>query len=308
METKEFICKHCYNQFNFASPQAAGAHVVNCSKNPKRAETCKNISKALCKPKVNFDVKCQGCGEIFTAEVIEDDRISDRLPRFCSRTCANTHVISDEQKQKVLQTYLKKAGLPLDIKERVQQRRAEGVTAKQVAKEFGLKPALVSKWTSKLPGLKRAPYARREPQVQEGNDSYAKIVEGQELSRDRKGRIAEAAVMFRLSLLDIKYYQSPFDGDKVDFLVETPRGRKIVQVRWARQNKQGPPSISLVCYEGHYNRRKYKDSEFDFIVGYDLSTDTAYVYTREEVRNHQTMFSVGIDGAERWDKLERIVL
>ncbi len=43
--------------------------------------------------------------------------------------------------------------------------------------------------------------------------------------------------------------------------------------------------------------------EFDFIVGYDLYSDAAYVFTYEEVKHLKKAVTVRDDAFERWDKL-----
>lgn len=133
---------------------------------------------------------------------------------------------------------------------------------------------------------------------------YGRVADCQ-LTRHRKGKIAEAAVLFRLALLDFAVYGSMFDGDKADWFVEVPEtGRRLkLQVRWARHNPVGLPIISLVCYEGHSVRRHYREDECDFLVGYDLFSDTAYVYSFAEVAHLKTGISVSPEHAERWDKL-----
>jgi hypothetical protein len=49
--------------------------------------------------------------------------------------------------------------------------------------------------------------------------------------------------------------------------------------------------------------RRYMDREFDFIVGYDLFRDTAYVFSWDEVSANKTTVTVSKDAAERWDKI-----
>lgn len=49
-------------------------------------------------------------------------------------------------------------------------------------------------------------------------------------------------------------------------------------------------------------RRRYADGSIDFIVGYDLFTDTAYVWAWGEVRD-KVCVTICPEAAERWDKL-----
>ncbi len=55
--------------------------------------------------------------------------------------------------------------------------------------------------------------------------------------------------------------------------------------------------------QGHNRRRRYETGEFDFIIGYYLFNDTAYVYSFDEVANHKTFITISEQHAERWDKL-----
>jgi len=122
----------------------------------------------------------------------------------------------------------------------------------------------------------------------------------------RKGRIAEAAVLFRLAVHGFDIYSAIFDGDKTDWLVQVPETGKILklQVRCVNAtNQHGLPNILLTCAEGHNARRRYKQGEFDFIVGYYLFNDTAYIFSFDEVAHLKTYVTVSDKYAERWDRL-----
>jgi hypothetical protein len=83
---------------------------------------------------------------------------------------------------------------------------------------------------------------------------------------------------------------SVFDGDTADCLVHVPESGQIskLQVRCVHSpSKHGLPVIRLKCAEGHNQRRRYREGEFDFIVGYYLFNDTAYVFSSDEVKQHK---------------------
>jgi len=66
------------------------------------------------------------------------------------------------------------------------------------------------------------------------------------LDRNHKGRLAEAAVLFRMILNQFSVFGSPFDGERTDWIVEVPRGTLYkVQVRWAKENRKGLPCFQL---------------------------------------------------------------
>lgn len=144
------------------------------------------------------------------------------------------------------------------------------------------------------------------PKKNRGEESkHHKAVIWQELSRQRKGKIAEAAVLFRLALYGFDAYMSISDGDKADWLVEVPETAQIIklQVRTVCSFKHGLPGILLTCTEGHGRRRRYERSDFDFITGYCLFNDTAYVFSFDEVAQNKTFVAISEKHAERWDKL-----
>lgn len=145
------------------------------------------------------------------------------------------------------------------------------------------------------------------PKKDHGEESrHNKTVVWQNLSNQRKGRIAEGAILFRLALQGFDVYTSVFDGDKTDCLVRVPKSEEIfkLQVRCVHSpSRHGLPVVRLKCAEGHNQRRRYKQGEFDFIVGYYLFNDTAYVFSADEVKQHKTYVSVSEKYAERWDKL-----
>ena len=133
---------------------------------------------------------------------------------------------------------------------------------------------------------------------------FFEMVGKEELSRSRKGQIAEAAVLFRLAVRGYKVFSSPFDGEKTDWLVLSPTTGKYarIEVRWAQQPAHGLPLVSLMIHDGRSNRRRYRKDELDFLVAYDFFSDTAYVFNIDELGNKERV-SIREDAAERWDKI-----
>lgn len=89
-------------------------------------------------------------------------------------------------------------------------------------------------------------------------------------------------------------------------MVEVPESGKRLKLQVRCVNlpwKHGLPGIGLTCMQGHNRRRRYETGEFDFIIGYYLFNDTAYVYSFDEVANHKTFITISEQHAERWDKL-----
>ena len=201
---------------------------------------------------------------------------------------------------------LKAEAIRLRVEERLSLREIAVITgAAKGSLSLWLKPYQLTEEERKA----RSKTAKRyiAPKKDRGEESrYNKLVVGQGLSNQRRGRIAEAAILFRLALHGFDIYTSAFDGDKIDCLVQIPDNGRIfkLQVRCVHSpSKHGLPVIRLKCAEGHDQRRRYREGEFDFIVGYYLFNDTAYVFSSDEVKRHKTYITISEKYAERWDKL-----
>ena len=120
----------------------------------------------------------------------------------------------------------------------------------------------------------------------------------------QKGKIAEIAVAMRLAIQGFRLYASPFDGDGIDWVVERPDGRLArLEVRWASRGLHGLPVISLRKSDGRRSSRRMCDQDTDFVVGYDLYSDVAFVFSIEETKGRNRMISVDDDSTEAWHKL-----
>lgn len=199
--------------------------------------------------------------------------------------------------------------------EAVRLRKEERLSLREIHLRTGAPKGSLSAWlrdhpltTDESNAKARAALALPRPgrRKSRGEEStYHRMTDGRPLTRVAKGQIAEAAVLFRLTLHGLYVLSPVFDGGRTDWLVETRAGTlSKLQVKWAsRSGRYGLPSMSLTCSEGHSGRRRYRESEFDFIVGYDLFRDIAYVFSWSEVSGHKTRITVSKDAAERWDKI-----
>ena len=198
-----------------------------------------------------------------------------------------------------------------DLKARcIKLRREQRLSHKEIRKMTGASMGSLSLWLRDFPLTKKEKLAKHDPQkcsrqFEQRSDlsKYFLLVGGQDLSRARKGRIAEAAVLFRLALHGLVPFRAAFDGESVDWVVDVDGYFKKIQVKWAAVRKSGKPSISLMRTEGHNVQRRYSSTEVDFIVGYDLRSDTCYVWSMEELRSEKYRMVISQDAAERWDKL-----
>lgn len=102
-------------------------------------------------------------------------------------------------------------------------------------------------------------------------------------------------------------YRSPFidglDIDKIDWVVRVPETGSMwkVQVKLVKEHRHGLPVVSLRCRSAS-GMRTYQEGEFDFIIGYDLRTDTCYVWTWDEVAHLKSCVTICPEAEERWDK------
>lgn len=195
----------------------------------------------------------------------------------------------------------------------IRLRLEKRMSLNEIAAATGASKGSLSSWLKPYPltdeeRRERQKTAKRyvAPKKDRGEISkYYQAIEGRELTRLEKAKIAESAVAFRLALHGFYIYGSQYDGDKPDWVVEVPETGKFhkIQVRWARGGQQGMRFINLVCTVGHGVQQRYKDGDFDFIVGYDLYSDTAFVYSAAEVASLKAAVAMSWDNAERWDKL-----
>jgi hypothetical protein len=204
-------------------------------------------------------------------------------------------------------------GHPYDQKVRsavLYLRMKERLSLDEIQARSGVAKGTLSVWLRKHPLSNKERVGRRVTAAQvkrdqEPRSKFFSCVPVNGLSRSRKAKIAEAAVLFRLALHGFNAFTSAFDGDSTDWLVEIPETGKLakLEVRWAKRSKHGRPTISLRKSNGRHATRRFRGGEVDFLVGYDLRTDTAYVFSDKELRNVKSMISVREGASERWDKL-----
>jgi len=196
-------------------------------------------------------------------------------------------------------------------------RQQERLGLKEIAKRTGISRGTLSGWLKDAHLTKEEvrekiikaheglPTGKRKDRGEESR--FFAMVSGKNLSRQDKAKIAESAVLFRLCLNRFIVYGSPFDGDKADWLIESvenPNRTYRIQVKWAKdQGKRGGlPVITLRAMSGGKFVR-YKKGDFDFIVGYCLFNDTAYVYSFEELEHLKSCVTCSDAGKEAWHKI-----
>lgn len=187
----------------------------------------------------------------------------------------------------------------------------------EIHRKTGVSKSTMSAWLRQYP-LTEAELQQRQknrkryraPKKDRGQQAEVSKLTGflGALSKSQKGAVSEAAILFRLSLVGCEVFGSPFDGAKEDWVVSVPpEGRLIrVQVKSVTSGQYGLPYVPLRCTEGHNTARRYQEGDFDFVVGYDLFTDTAYVWSWDEVRHLKTTVTICPEAAEAWHKLKPV--
>jgi transcriptional regulator with XRE-family HTH domain len=197
----------------------------------------------------------------------------------------------------------------------IRLRLQERLSLKEIQAKTGASRGSVSLWLQDYPltreeqlekiRIKRNGKTLGLKRLKQSPSKYYQMVDRTTLTGQKKAKIAEAAVLFRLTLHGFSPYGAMFDGEKADWIAANEAtGRTLrIQVRSVKQEKYGTPKIKLRCSNGRGRSRRLRMDEFDILVGYDLVTDTAYVFTPEEIAHLSVTVSVCAEAAERWDKL-----
>jgi transposase-like protein len=194
----------------------------------------------------------------------------------------------------------------LELKaEAIRLRQEKRLSLEAIAKRLGVAKSSCSLWLRNYPLTRQEIEEREEQGCRQGGrhkkdwgapSKYYRPIS----DNNQKGKVAEAAVAFRLALNGLEFYRG--DNTKADFIIDTGGHSKKLQVKWARLSpKTGLPFARIVCSNGR-KHRKYRPEELDFIVIYNFYTDIAYVYSLAEIGNREYV-TITEDAAERWDKL-----
>lgn len=198
--------------------------------------------------------------------------------------------------------------------EAISLRVNEHLSLREIRQRTGASTGSLSNWLRDYPLTREEQRAKQADKLR-GRRSPLRLVRGEpskyvsmtaeNLTTLEKAKIAETAVLFRCVLRRFNVYGSPFDGDKADWVVEVPQGRMLkLQVRCCYAAKRGgSPQISVRRTLRGGRHERFKVGDFDFLVGYDLHTDTAYVYTWNEITQYKDSICVGTDHAEAFDKM-----
>jgi predicted DNA-binding protein (UPF0251 family) len=232
-----------------------------------------------------------------TEERLNNSRISEKLG-ICRATVA---------------AWLK--GHPLaDIlfAEAFRLRTEERLSYSRIAQELGIHRKTVAAWLSdypaSAPSSSQVEGTRRVGRtIVRGNPSrWWPVVEDRDPDNADRGRIAESAVAFRLCVHGFEIYSSSYDGSRADFVVRHPSAGALwkIQVKSVWTPGQGMPQIPVRRSSGAAKTKvPYTHGELDFLVGYDLLTDVAYVYSWRDIAAHANQVKVSPEHEEAWWKL-----
>lgn len=185
----------------------------------------------------------------------------------------------------------------------------------EISDELGVSKGTLSVWLKPYPLSSEElanRYSSRKSATEGPRDNTILVMgseskfhlEHQDLSPHQMGKLAEAAILFRLTLHGFRVFRAVADGDRTDFVVlEGERFIKLQVKCVAEQSRGGLPSIKLWHVEGFQKQKRYTEVEVDFIVGYWLYNDTAYVYSMKELEGNLAVKTITLDGAEAWFKL-----
>ena len=123
-----------------------------------------------------------------------------------------------------------------------------------IQKETGASRGSLSAWLKPHPLTEAEKQERWKQAIRQktpwrknrGKISWAYQMAHKPLTSMQKAKISETAVLFRVSLLGLDVFSSPFEGDKTDWLVYSTNQKKytIVQVKWARSASYGLPYVN----------------------------------------------------------------
>jgi len=94
------ICRYCKKELEFKNGKQFGGHVRNCNSNPNKKNIIKKVAQTTLSKRKLYIIKCPRCQKVKELLLTENSYKKGTYPKYCSRSCANSHVITKEQKEK----------------------------------------------------------------------------------------------------------------------------------------------------------------------------------------------------------------
>jgi predicted transcriptional regulator len=210
---------------------------------------------------------------------------------------------------------------PIEVVEKIKKLRLQNKTVNEIAISLALSPSTVSKYVESIPltqealkKIRAAAGAQRGQRIREkrkllwnGSNKFKQIISDnfKDYSKNMKGSIAESAIIYRLLIHNFPVYSSIFNGHKIDVIACNRIGKLIkIQVKCIKITPDSvTPLVPVQCMQGRYTFTTYDNKDMDFLVGYDLLNDVAYVFSWDEVKSKKTHISATVESKENWGKL-----
>jgi len=101
-------CEYCNQTFHFEKKTQPGAHKRNCLSNPERVKILEKIKNSNPNLKQKKILNCSKCGKEYEILVSEKSFLKGNYKKNCSLKCANSRNLTDEVKDKISKTLIKK--------------------------------------------------------------------------------------------------------------------------------------------------------------------------------------------------------
>lgn len=105
MNRTKHICIYCGKQCK--SGQSLGGHMVRCKNNPKLAQYTAQQRNTRTKVRTKYQLTCNLCGKSYVLNLTQNEYLAGKYRKHCSRSCANSHNVSQETKIKISNTLRK---------------------------------------------------------------------------------------------------------------------------------------------------------------------------------------------------------
>lgn len=129
---------------------------------------------------------------------------------------------------------------------------------------------------------------------------YQEEISTNTYSSTQTGNIAEAAIRRKCQRLHFEFYAPAYGCAFFDGIIYVPQARQAwkVQIKTATHHNKGLPTVST-----RSSKNKYLRETCDFLIGYEIVSDTAYVWSHDELIPFQYRVSLRPDAKENWKKL-----
>jgi len=205
----------------------------------------------------------------------------------------------------------------VDIVEEIIKLRVQQKTIEEIGTILNISKSSVTKYLKGIPISEETLISLREQGRVKANNTvrvkrnllwneqfkFKDMIEDSRYSKEIKGNIAEAAILYRLLIHNYHVYSSIFSGNRIDMIAYNIGIDKFIKIQVKCLYKHNiTPFIKNRRTKGHNEHVKYNKEDLDFLIGYDIINDTAYVFTFDELRDRKVI-SVTTESKENWDKI-----